>query len=119
MAESIAVLLMKPPYGTEEGFAGARLALGGLVSGLVPKATVFLIGDGTLNALEAQRPEAIGMPSNLAALQDLMDLEGEVYCVEEDLRHRVGDMAVMDGVKMVSWAEARDLIKQHQLVTTF
>jgi tRNA 2-thiouridine synthesizing protein D len=119
MAESILILITKAPYGAEEAFAGARLALGGLVSGIMGKASILLIGDGTLNAVEAQRPEAIGMPSNLAALQDLMDLDGEVFCVEEDLRQRFGDQKVLDGVKLISWAEAREVVKAHQLINTF
>ncbi len=119
MADSLLVLITKGPYGLEEAFAGARLALGGKVSGLMETSNILLMGDGTLNALAAQNNEAVGMPSNLAALQDVMDLEGEVYCVESDLRQRVGDMDALEGVKMVSWAEARDLVKKHQLVNTF
>lgn len=119
MADSIAVLITKPPYGAEEGFAGSRLALACFVSGIVPKATLLLVGDGTLNAIATQRPEAIGMPSNLAALQDVIDLDGEVYCAEEDLRLRVGDIPVMEGVKLVSWHDLREVLDQHTLVTTF
>ena len=72
MAESLLVLITKAPYGLEEAFAGARLALGGKVSGIMDNSSVLLIGDGTLNALEAQAPGAVGMPSNLEALQDIM-----------------------------------------------
>jgi tRNA 2-thiouridine synthesizing protein C len=113
------VLITKSPYGLEEAFAGARLALGGKVSGLMETSNILLMGDGTQNALETQRPEAVGMPSNLAALQDFLDLEGEVYCVEPDLRQRVGNMKTLEGVKLVTWAEAREIVKKHQLVNTF
>jgi tRNA 2-thiouridine synthesizing protein C len=119
MAESLLVLITKGPYGYEEAFAGARLVLGGKVSGLMDNSSILLIGDGTLNAVADQKPEAVGMPSNLAALQDFIDMEGEVYCVEEDFRQRVGDMKVMDGIKLVSWTEARDIAKKHQLINTF
>jgi tRNA 2-thiouridine synthesizing protein C len=119
MADSLLVLITKGPYGLEEAFAGARLALGGKVSGLMETSNILLIGDGTLNALQSQNPGAVGMPSNLEALQDVMDLDGEVYCVEEDLRQRAGDMKVLDGVKLVSWEEARAVVTAHQLVNTF
>jgi tRNA 2-thiouridine synthesizing protein C len=119
MADSLLVLITKGPYGLEEAFAGARLALGGKVSGLMENSNILLMGDGTLNALEAQRPEAVGMPSNLAALQDFLDMEGEVYCVEPDLRQRAGNMKTLEGVKLVTWAEAREIVKKHQLVNTF
>ena len=113
------VLITRPPYGLEEAFAGARLALGGKVSGVMDETSVLLIGDGTLNALEAQNPAAVAMPSNLEALQDILDLDGQVFCVEPDLRERVGDMKVLDGIKLVSWTEAREIVKAHKLVNTF
>jgi tRNA 2-thiouridine synthesizing protein D len=119
MAESLLVLITKGPYGLEEAFAGARLALGGKVSGLMENTNVLLMGDGTLNALKVQNNEVVAMPSNLAALQDIMELEGEVYCVEPDLHQRAGDLEALEGVKMVTWAEARDIVKKHQLVNTF
>ncbi|MBI0583395.1 MAG: DsrE family protein [Methanomassiliicoccus sp.] len=119
MADSMLILITKAPYGLEEAFAGARLALGGKVSGLMDTSNVLLMGDGVLNALEAQTPAAVGMPSNLEALQDIMDLDGEVYCLEPDLRLRARDMKVLDGVKLVSWSEARAIVRAHQLVNTF
>ncbi len=119
MADDLLVLITKPPYGLEDAFAGMRLALGGLVSGLVPSTSTLLMGDGTLNAIADQRPEALGMPSNVEAIQDLLDLDSPVYCVEEDLRERAGPVKVMDGVKLISWAEARKVLQEHHLVTTF
>ena len=119
MAESIMVLVNKPPYGTEEAFAGLRLSLAMMVSGVVERSTVILIGDGTLNAVASQDPDAIGMPSNVEAITDLEDFEGEVYCVEEDLRERLGDVKVVSNVQMIDWVRAREIIKEHDLVTTF
>ncbi len=119
MAEGLLVLIAKSPYGAEEAFAGARLALGCKVSGVMDNVAILLMGDGTLNAYKGQKPEAVGMPSNLDALQDFMDLDGPIYCVEQDLRQRAGDVEALDGVKMVSWDEARDIVKSYQLVNTF
>lgn len=119
MADDLLTLITKQPYGYEDAFAGMRLALGGLVSGLIPQVAVLFIGDGTLNAVAGQRPDALGMPSNLEALQDLLDMGAEVYCVEEDLRARVGDVETLDGVSMVSWEEAREVLARYHMVTTF
>lgn len=119
MAESLLVLITKAPYGLEEAFAGARLALGGKVSGIMDNTSILLMGDGVLNALESQSSDAVGMPSNMEALQDFMDLDGSVYCVEPDLRERAGYLKVLDGVKLISWDEARGIVKAHQLVNTF
>ena len=119
MAESLLILITKGPYGLEEAFAGARLALGCKVSGIMENAAILLIGDGTLNACKMQRPEEVGMPSNLAALQDFMDLEGAIYCVQQDLDQRVGGVEVLEGVNMITWDQAREIIRSYQLVNTF
>ena len=119
MSDDLLTMITKQPYGSEDAFAGMRLALGNLVSGLVPNAAVLLIGDGTLNAVAAQTPEAVGMPSNLEALQDLLDMDAPVYCVEDDLKARVGNIETLEGVAMIGWDEARELLSRYHMVTTF
>jgi sulfur relay (sulfurtransferase) DsrF/TusC family protein len=79
----------------------------------------LLVGDGTLNAVATQEPQAIGMPSNVEATNDLEDFEGEVYAIAEDLKARLGDVPVLPSVKLIAWDKARELISEHQLVTTF
>jgi tRNA 2-thiouridine synthesizing protein C len=119
MAKSIAVLITKAPYGTEDAFAGLRLALAMAASGSVERTTVIMMGDGTLNAVAAQKPETIDMPSNVEAVKDLIEFESDVYCVSEDLKSRVGVIQTIDGVKMISWEEFRSTLREHELVTTF
>ena len=119
MSDDLLTIITKQPYGSEDAFAGMRLALGNLVSGLVPDAAVLLMGDGTLNAVASQRPEAVGMPSNREALQDLLDMDASVYCVEEDLRARAGNAEALDGVTLIGWGDARDLLSRYHMVTTF
>jgi tRNA 2-thiouridine synthesizing protein C len=119
MAKSLAVIITKVPYGTEEAFAGARLALAVLVSGCKVDIKVVLIGDGTLNALVSQKPQEIGMPSNLEALKQVIEMGAEIYCVDEDLNMLVQDPKILEGIKTVSWAEARDVVQQQDLITTF
>ena len=119
MADSIAFLITKAPYGAEEAFAGMRAALAMLASGNIGRATCVLVGDGTLNAVKAQNPDAIEMPSNVEAVNYLVDFEGEVYAVAEDLKERVGDVPVLDSVKLVPWERAREILHEHKLVTTF
>ena len=119
MADKMIVIIRKPPYGTEEAFAGARLALGGLVSGAIDKADVLLIGDGTFNAIESQVPAAIEMPSNEEALENLMDMEGSVFCVIEDLELRDSGAKILDGIKLIHRADVRDIMDEYQVVNTF
>jgi tRNA 2-thiouridine synthesizing protein D len=119
MAQSLLVLILKAPYGYEEGFAGARLALSQLAGGMITKCNVLLVGDGTLNAVAGQRPDAVKMPSNAESLGDLADFDAKVYCVKEDLYERVGDVALLDCVTAIDWTEARKIIADHEMVTTF
>ncbi|MDD1756593.1 MAG: DsrE family protein [Methanomassiliicoccales archaeon] len=119
MTDSILFIMTKPPYGFEEFFAGARASLAMLASGLIGRSTLLLVGDGTLNAVASQDPSAVKMPSNIEAINDLADFEGEVYCIADDLKSRVGEVQVIDGVKMVSWDKARELVSEHQMITTF
>ena len=119
MAESILFLMTKAPYGLEEYFAGSRASLAMLASGLIGRSTLLLVGDGTLNAVATQEPQAIGMPSNMEATNDLEDFEGEVYAIAEDLQARVGEVAVLPSVKLIAWDKARELISEHGIITTF
>lgn len=119
MAKSIAVLITKAPYGTEDAFAGLRLALAMVASGAVERTTVILMGDGALNAVATQKPETINMPSNIEAIKDLIEFGSDVYCVSEDLSSRIGAIQTIDGVKMISWEEFRSTLRGHELVTTF
>ncbi len=77
------------------------------------------MGDGTLSVLVGQESKAIDMPSNVDAVTDLDDFEGEVYCIEEDLRERLEDIELISNVQMISWDRIGEIIKEHDLVTTF
>lgn len=119
MAKSVLVLITKPPYGFEEAFAGSRLGLGMLSSGNVEKCNILLVGDGTLNAVANQRPEAVRMPNNMEALQDMTDFDAKVYCVRSDLEERVGQVPMLDFVEMIDWEAARKIVAEHDMLTTF
>ncbi len=62
MAESTLVLVMRPPYGLEEAFAGLRLALAMAVNGM--KTSVVLAEDGVYNALAVYE----GAPTPISGL---------------------------------------------------
>jgi len=59
------------------------------------------------------------MPSNMEAINDLLDFEAKVYVVKEDLLHLVGDVPLMEGVEVIDWEKARQIIEEHDMVTTF
>lgn len=118
MANSTLVLITKPPYGLEEAFAGLRLALAMGVNGM--KTSVLMLEDGVYNALATQKPEEVRMPSNVEATKELYDFEIPVYVVREDLAERgVPESALFEGLKVVPSAKVREMLSEHDVVTTF
>lgn len=118
MAGSILVLITKPPYGLEEAFAGLRLALAMAVNGM--KTSVLMVEDGVFNAVGTQKSDAVKMPSNIDATKDLYEFDVPVYVVKEDLASRdIPESVLFEGLKVVPVANTRDLLKDHDVVTTF
>ncbi len=118
MAESILVLITKPPYGLEEAFAGLRLALAMGVNGM--KTTVLMLEDGVYNAVATQKPDAIAMPSNIDATKDLYAFEAPIYVVKEDLASRgIPESKLFEGLKTIEVSKIKALMAEHDIVTTF
>jgi len=118
MANSILVLITRAPYGLEEAFAGLRLALAMGVNGM--KTSVLMMEDGVFNAVSTQKPEAVKMPSNIEATKELYDFEVPVYVVKEDLTARgIPESKLFEGLKVVPASEAKDMLAEHDVVTTF
>jgi len=118
MASSILVLITRPPYGLEEAFAGLRLALSTGVNGM--KTSVVLMEDGVYNAIASQKSEALKMPSNVEATKDLYDFDVQVHVVKEDLASRgIAESRLFEGLKVVPSSQLKQLIAEHNLVTTF
>lgn len=118
MADSTLVLITRSPYGLEEAFAGLRLALAMGVNGM--KTSVLMLEDGVFNAVGTQKPEAVKMPSNIEATKELYDFEIPVYVVKEDLASRgIPESILFEGLKVVPASDARKLLAEHDVVTTF
>ena len=118
MAKSVLVLITKSPYGLEEAFAGLRLALAMGVNGM--KASVLMTEDGVYNAVGTQKPEIVKMPSNIEATKELYDFEVPVYVVKEDLAARgIPESKLFEGLKPIPASKARELLAEHDVVTTF
>jgi tRNA 2-thiouridine synthesizing protein D len=118
MASSILVLITKPPYGLEEAFAGLRLALAMGVNGM--KTSVLFIEEGVYNAVGTQKADILKMPSNMDATKELYDFDVPVYVVGEDLSARgIQEGVLFEGLKIIPAAKARELIAEHDVVTTF
>jgi len=118
MATSMIVLITKPPYGLEEAFAGLRLALAMGVNGM--KTSVLMLEDGVFNSIGSQKAEALKMPSNVDATKELYDFDVPVYVVKEDLAARgIPESKLFEGLKIVTEEQARGLLAEHDVATTF
>jgi len=118
MANSVLVLISKPPYGLEEAFAGLRMALAMGVNGM--KTSVVLLEEGVYNAVGSQKAEVLKMPSNIDATKELYDFDIPVYVVKEDLAERgIPEDRLFGGLKPVPASKIKELVVEHDLVTTF
>ncbi len=118
LAKSVLVMITKPPYGLEEAFAGLRMALAMGVNGM--KTTVLMLEDGVYNAVGSQKPEAVKMPSNIEATKELYDFDIPVFVLKEDLEGRgIPESNLFGGLKTLPAAKVKDLVAEHELVTTF
>lgn len=120
MVKTLITLITKAPYGAEDAFAGLRFALSQIASGVMEKSDVLLLEDGVYNAIKTQNSEAVEMPSNLSAIEDLIDFDVNVLCVKEDIEERDIPMEkVTDMVKIISRDEIPSLIQEYDATTTF
>jgi len=116
--DKIGVIISRPPYGLEDAFAGARLSLSVLANSA--GSPVFLMEGGVLNARKAQDSRAIGLPSNVDALEDLLSMAGDVYCVREHLDEwHIAPEELMDGIEVIPLERAAELMDGCDGVITF
>ncbi len=118
MANSVLVIITKPPYGLEEAFAGFRMALAMGVNGM--KTSVLLMGEGVYNAVGSQKSEVLRMPSNVDAAKELYDFEVPIYVVKEDLDSRaIRESRIFEGLKVLEASKVKSLAAEYDVVTTF
>jgi tRNA 2-thiouridine synthesizing protein C len=118
MVKSLVTLILKPPYGVEDSFAGLMFSLSQIASGIIEKSDVVLIHDGVYNAKSNQKPEAIEMPSIIDIIDNLKTFGCKIYCIEEDLKEReIED--VVEGVEIVKYNKLRSILDEYDEVITF
>ncbi len=120
MVETILTIIKSAPYGREDAFAGLRFSLSQIAAGLLETCDTLLIEDGVYNAKLDQDTAAIRMPSNLDATEDLLDLDGRVFVVKEDMESRfLTPEDLMDGVEIISIADMPELMETYDAFATY
>jgi len=120
MVKSLITIILKPPYGSEDSFAGMMFALSQIASGIIEKSDVILIHDGVYNAKSGQKPEELGMPSIVDVINNLSAFGCKIYCIEECLKEReLNADDILDGVELVSYKKLKDILNEYEDVITF
>jgi sulfur relay (sulfurtransferase) DsrF/TusC family protein len=120
MVKSIMTIIKSAPYGREDAFAGLRFSLSQIAAGMLDTCDTLLIEDGIYNAKKNQDTFAIRMPSNLDATEDILDLDGRVFVVREDMESRyltVEDL--LEGVEIITIAEMPQLMEEYDAFATY
>jgi len=120
MITTMLTIIKSAPYGREDAFAGLRFSLSQIAAGMVDCCDTLLVEDGVYNAKLNQDTTAIRMPSNLDATEDLLDLDGKVFVVKEDMESRaLTQEDLLEGVEIISIAEMPELMETYDAFTTY
>ena len=120
MVRTMLTIIKSAPYGREDAFAGLRFSLSQIAAGMVDTCDTLLIEDGIYNAKLDQDTEAIRMPSNLDATQDLLDLDGKVFVVREDMESRfIMPEDLMEGIEFISIVDLPEMVELYDAFATY
>jgi sulfur relay (sulfurtransferase) DsrF/TusC family protein len=120
MIKTMLTIIKSAPYGREDAFAGLRFSLSQIAAGMLDCCDTLLIEDGVYNAKLNQDTEAIRMPSNLDATEDLLDLDGRVFVVREDMESRfLTTDDLLEEVEVITIAEMPQLMETYDVFATF
>ena len=120
MVGTMLTIIKTAPYGREDAFAGLRFSLSQIAAGMLETCDTLLIEDGVYNAKIDQDTAAIRMPSNLDATEDLLDLDGRVLVVREDMEARsLTPDDLLEGVEIISIAEMPGMMETYDAFATY
>jgi sulfur relay (sulfurtransferase) DsrF/TusC family protein len=120
MVNSILTIVKSAPYGREDAFAGLRFSLSQIAAGMLDACDTLLVEDGVYNAKLGQETISIRMPSNLDATEDLLDLDGKVFVVKEDMESRyLRPEDLLEGVEIVALADVPKLVDKYDAFATY
>ena len=110
MIDSICVIVKRPP-GDEHSTLGVRTCYATLMSSMESK--LLFMGQGIYNLLE-------NPGYNTVMLKEIVKEEGEVWCIEEDLKGLgLSRDRLIDGVRVVAEGEVPEIVEGCQSVAVF
>lgn len=119
MAESICIILKRPPYGTVDAAEAVRHALGGVVEEM-KKVSLLLLDSGALAAVSGQDAGDTGFLSIESSVQDCVDMGAEVYVDKASLREvHLEEADLVEGVQVINSSEVSEIVKDADKVMIF
>ena len=120
MIGSMLTIIKSAPYGREDAFAGLRFSLSQIAAGMLDCCDTLLVEDGVYNAKLDQETSAIRMPSNLEATEDLLDLDGRVFVVREDMVSRyLSEDDLLEGIEIISIDDMPEMMERYDAFATY
>jgi sulfur relay (sulfurtransferase) DsrF/TusC family protein len=116
--KSIAIILIKPPYGCINAVEAVRHALGAVGEDL--DVSLVLVDSGVLAAVKGQDAGDTGFMSIGGSVGDCIDMDVKVYADKASLRAahlEEGDL--VDGVQVVNSSEASEIVGQADRVIIY
>lgn len=113
MAELV-IIIVKPPYGSEDAFALLNIALAALSQNL--SVAVILTGDGVYCGLRNQRSSVIGYPSVENYIYSFI-AEVAFFACEESLKSRgVSEEDLIEEIEVASREKIAEVIKNGETI---
>lgn len=114
MPKKLLIMIIHPPYGHENAFAGFFIAMASLSKGL--DATVVLNCDGVFTAVKGQKESErlLSLPSIEKQLEDIVELGGRILVDDTSAEMRgIRKEDCNPGVEFVSAEELMKAIKEY------
>jgi tRNA 2-thiouridine synthesizing protein C len=118
MAESICIILRRPPYGTVDAAEAVRHALGGVTEEM--DTSLVLLDSGVYAARKAQDTAGTEYESIGSGIGDCIDMDVKVYADKASLRaENLEETDLMEGVKVINSSEASTIVGEADKVMIF
>jgi tRNA 2-thiouridine synthesizing protein C len=117
--QDILILQRQAPYGSSLAREGLDFVL--TSAAYDQNLSVLFLADGVFQLLDNQNSKDIGLKNHAAALEvlPLYDVEN-LYAIDEDLKSRsITPSDIIEGIKIISRKQGKQLIQQHNKIIGF